>query len=118
MVTDGPLAKGTPFIGAWIGGAIAPRTRVPQERACRFNRPSQVVARPERFELPTPRSVVWCSIQLSYGLFQLSRKRGEASRIAGALASRFPRFRPAWNATKPASGNACGIVNPSRKLPG
>ena len=25
------------------------------------------VARPERFELPTPRFVVWCSIQLSYG---------------------------------------------------
>jgi hypothetical protein len=25
------------------------------------------LARPERFELPTPRSVVWCSIQLSYG---------------------------------------------------
>ena len=26
-----------------------------------------IVARPERFELPTPRFVVWCSIQLSYG---------------------------------------------------
>ena len=26
-----------------------------------------IVARPERFELPTPRSVVWCSVQLSYG---------------------------------------------------
>ena len=23
--------------------------------------------RPERLELPTPRFVVWCSIQLSYG---------------------------------------------------
>ena len=28
---------------------------------------SQKLARPERFELPTPRFVVWCSIQLSYG---------------------------------------------------
>ncbi len=28
------------------------------------------VARPERLELPTPRSVVWCSIQLSYGRSQ------------------------------------------------
>jgi hypothetical protein len=28
---------------------------------------SEKLARPERFELPTPRSVVWCSIQLSYG---------------------------------------------------
>src|SRR5437763_15801665 len=27
------------------------------------------MARPERFELPTPRFVVWCSIQLSYGRF-------------------------------------------------
>ena len=26
-----------------------------------------MLARPERFELPTPRFVVWCSIQLSYG---------------------------------------------------
>src|ERR1700678_1676001 len=25
------------------------------------------LARPERFELPAPRFVVWCSIQLSYG---------------------------------------------------
>ena len=25
------------------------------------------VARPERFELPTPKFVAWCSIQLSYG---------------------------------------------------
>ena len=27
----------------------------------------QGVARPERFELPTPRFEAWCSIQLSYG---------------------------------------------------
>ena len=26
-----------------------------------------ILARPERLELPTPRFVVWCSIQLSYG---------------------------------------------------
>jgi hypothetical protein len=26
-----------------------------------------VLARPERFELPTPRFEAWCSIQLSYG---------------------------------------------------
>ena len=25
------------------------------------------MARPERFELPTPRFEAWCSIQLSYG---------------------------------------------------
>jgi hypothetical protein len=28
-----------------------------------------VLARPKRFELLTPRFVVWCSIQLSYGRF-------------------------------------------------
>jgi site-specific DNA recombinase len=28
-----------------------------------------LVARPKRFELLTPRFVVWCSIQLSYGRF-------------------------------------------------
>ena len=28
------------------------------------------VARPERFELPTPKFVAWCSIQLSYGRMQ------------------------------------------------
>jgi hypothetical protein len=27
---------------------------------------NQMVARSERFELPTPRFEVWCSIQLSY----------------------------------------------------
>jgi hypothetical protein len=27
----------------------------------------ELLARPERFERPTPRFVVWCSIQLSYG---------------------------------------------------
>jgi hypothetical protein len=27
----------------------------------------QLLARPEGFEPPTPRFVVWCSIQLSYG---------------------------------------------------
>ncbi len=25
------------------------------------------LVRPERFELPTPKFVAWCSIQLSYG---------------------------------------------------
>jgi hypothetical protein len=30
-----------------------------------------LMARPKRFELLTPRFVVWCSIQLSYGRFSL-----------------------------------------------
>ena len=36
------------------------------------------VARPGRFELPTPRSVVWCSVQLSYGRRRCGRKGGVA----------------------------------------
>jgi hypothetical protein len=31
--------------------------------------PLRILARPKRFELLTPRFVVWCSIQLSYGRF-------------------------------------------------
>jgi hypothetical protein len=30
------------------------------------------LARPKRFELLTPRFVVWCSIQLSYGRFYVA----------------------------------------------
>ena len=37
----------------------------------------RILARPRRFELLTPRSVVWCSIQLSYG------RAGVASDAAG-----------------------------------
>ena len=33
------------------------------------------LARPERLELPTPRFVVWCSIQLSYGYNLLENGR-------------------------------------------
>ena len=33
------------------------------------------MARPKRFELLTPRFVVWCSIQLSYGRLCASRRR-------------------------------------------
>jgi hypothetical protein len=36
-------------------------------KRCRFLKPLKRLARPERLELPTPRFVVWCSIQLSYG---------------------------------------------------
>ncbi len=39
------------------------------------------MARPRRFELLTPRSVVWCSIQLSYG--RLLQARDVADGPAG-----------------------------------
>jgi hypothetical protein len=44
------------------------------------------VARPKRFELLTPRFVVWCSIQLSYG---------RVAGIAKASDRRWQGFRPA-----------------------
>ena len=46
------------------------------------------MAHPERFERPTPRFVVWCSIQLSYGCLPLlkadtySEESGDASLFA------------------------------------
>ncbi len=39
-----------------------------------------LLARPERFELPTPKFVVWCSIQLSYGRAFRFRGRGKTGR--------------------------------------
>ena len=42
------------------------RTKKEPKIFARF-KSARKVARPERFELPTPRFVVWCSIQLSYG---------------------------------------------------
>ncbi len=53
------------------------------------------LARPERFELPTPKFVVWCSIQLSYGRatahaprFQGLGSRYRASGVAGSAIGR------------------------------
>ena len=49
------------------------------------------MARPERFELPTPRFVVWCSIQLSYGRFvplPQGLTDGDSYRFGPPLASR------------------------------
>ncbi len=37
------------------------------------------MVRPERFELPTPKFVAWCSIQLSYG----RKAEAELCRIGG-----------------------------------
>ena len=51
------------------------------------------MARPERFELPTPRFVVWCSIQLSYGRL---RRFGNACLRRQEAA--FRRFFPGWQA--------------------
>ena len=38
-------------------------------------KPLSLLARPEGFEPPTPKFVVWCSIQLSYGrLLRIARE--------------------------------------------
>src|ERR1700722_692160 len=64
---------------------------------------SYVVARPKRFELLTPRFVVWCSIQLSYGRFARHTvihrllTRGLSYRLRALLASDGP---PSWLGTR------------------
>ena len=72
----------------------------------------ELVARPKRFELLTPRFVVWCSIQLSYGRvwpsngifgegeLEPKRKISEASSLAvkQALPNPLPAQRQGWRA--------------------
>ncbi|MEA2875129.1 MAG: site-specific recombinase [Hyphomicrobiales bacterium] len=48
-------------------GFRTPKTAMPFKLLESFGGGENKMARPERFELPTPRFVVWCSIQLSYG---------------------------------------------------
>ena len=48
------------------GGAMRPPTPSSEQKGCRSTL-FALVARPERFELPTTKFVAWCSIQLSYG---------------------------------------------------
>jgi hypothetical protein len=50
------------------------------------------MARPKRFELLTPRFVVWCSIQLSYG--RVVRIAPEKAGCAGHPEARTPRNGP------------------------
>ena len=47
----------------------------------------KLLARPKRFELLTPRFVVWCSIQLSYGRLGRLRGRDREPKQARALAA-------------------------------
>jgi hypothetical protein len=64
----------------------------------RHRRPNKFLdflARPKRFELLTPRFVVWCSIQLSYGrvndFSRLAHSRWCRRRCSGSLTPRPPR---------------------------
>jgi hypothetical protein len=62
------------------------------------------VARPERFERPTPRFVVWCSIQLSYGrVFRRHfRTRGLLCRVQSEYIFCRSRKRAIANGSDPA----------------
>ena len=62
-----------------------------------------LLARPKRFELLTPRFVVWCSIQLSYGRV-LRGSRKEMLRPTGSGTRPSYRLRPAL--ARLASGGA------------
>ena len=62
MHGDGTTRKGKDFGGVvprWFHGIAAPTVT--------FHNPLKRLARRGGFEPPTPRFVVWCSIQLSYG---------------------------------------------------
>jgi hypothetical protein len=52
----------------------------------------KLLARPKRFELLTPRFVVWCSIQLSYGRLRLLIDDGIREVNSGNLAGIWPGF--------------------------
>ena len=77
---------------------------------------SDLLARPKRFELLTPKFVVWCSIQLSYGrVFRQASRAGEPGMDPGqarktsrksALAT---RSAPDWQVSDMAAiMQACG----------
>ena len=62
------------------GNSRGRETAFKQSEALRTSKPLNFkgkMARPKRFELLTPRFVVWCSIQLSYG--RACRYHGEAA---------------------------------------
>lgn len=48
-------------------GFRTPDLALPFKVLAQIGSPDSKLARPERFELPTPKFVAWCSIQLSYG---------------------------------------------------
>ena len=64
-----PGVRAGPPLGFPAGsgsGRWSPSIRSAEQKGCRSTL-SALVARPERFELPTTKFVAWCSIQLSYG---------------------------------------------------
>ena len=73
------------------------------------------MARPKRFELLTPRFVVWCSIQLSYG------RAGSGAAIGTGLEAdggRLSSFSPADKALPPAFLRSVGSLSCRRRPAG
>ena len=64
-----------------------PRLRIAVGLPCETHGKLEKLARPKRFELLTPRFVVWCSIQLSYGRF--ARRPGNVPACGAGLSYRF-----------------------------
>ena len=57
-------------------GFRTPQTSLPFKVLGNLSTLGREMAHPERFERPTPRFVVWCSIQLSYGCGCLAARAG------------------------------------------
>jgi hypothetical protein len=70
------------------------------------------LARPDGFEPPTPRFVVWCSIQLSYGrLLRIAREN-----VPGPAKGRLERAFPYRLRSPLASLRGTGRPYPSRRV--
>ena len=88
-----------------------------QIRRCRDNviapLARRTLADPKRFELLTPRSVVWCSIQLSYG----SRRERACSGAGGGAQPLRRRFQAASLSSSRSTASPITLV-PTRAMPG
>ena len=75
------------------------------------------LARPEGFEPPTPRFVVWCSIQLSYGRLERRHIRRRA-KVGNSLARQCFEQRPVHWGQRQATGLLASEPTPRLPLAG
>src|SRR3546814_9508549 len=76
------------------------------------------MVRPERFELPTPKFVAWCSIQLSYGRIVTSNDTDQRVTVHGALRPpRLPCLGARRRSEERRVGKACVRTCRSRWTP-
>ena len=76
------------------------KARRRSERRAKRRRPYSEMARPEGFEPPAPRFVVWCSIQLSYGRACSCSERSARHRGPSRACATRPRLRRARRALR------------------